>query len=198
MGKKDLPAMMKKIKYTIQQEVENPRILHTDKIVYIGYDQGATQLLYGLAHMEYEFFKDYVRGAVLMAPCVKMNVLFGNAGYKYYGDLMSEIDMIGLFGMTGHNWSIFKPEICAHLGREWCHQDRLWEEDSFSTRALMHYFQNGIEQRFQEYSEAYETDKTQRITADIPIHKIRHVPLAVFYGDSDKVCPMTQVEWMMN
>ena len=87
--------------------------------------------------MEYEFFKDYVRGAVLMAPCVKMNVLFGNAGYKYYGDLMSEIDMIGLFGMTGHNWSIFKPEICAHLGREWCQQDRLWEEDSFSTRALL-------------------------------------------------------------
>ena len=34
----------------------------------------------------------------------------------------------------------------------------------------MHYFQNGIEQRFQEYSESYDTDKSQRITADIPIH----------------------------
>jgi len=25
--------------------------------------------------MEEEFFKEYVRGAILMAPCVKMNVL---------------------------------------------------------------------------------------------------------------------------
>ena len=38
MGTKDLPAMLKTIKYTIQQDVEDPRIRHTDKIVYIGYD----------------------------------------------------------------------------------------------------------------------------------------------------------------
>ena len=38
MGTKDLPAMMKSIKYTIQQDVENPRILHNDKILYVGYD----------------------------------------------------------------------------------------------------------------------------------------------------------------
>ena len=38
MGTKDLPAMLKTIKYTIQQDVEDPRIRHTDKIIYIGYD----------------------------------------------------------------------------------------------------------------------------------------------------------------
>jgi lysosomal acid lipase/cholesteryl ester hydrolase len=38
MGERDLPAMMKTIKYTAQQDVDNPRILHSDKLLYIGYD----------------------------------------------------------------------------------------------------------------------------------------------------------------
>ena len=77
MGKYDVPAMLKTIKYTIQQNVENPKIEYTDKIIYVGYDQGATQLLYGLAHLEESFYKDYLRGAIILAPCVKMNVLRG-------------------------------------------------------------------------------------------------------------------------
>ena len=80
--------MLKTIKYTIQQDVEDPHIRHTDKIVYIGYDQGATQLLYGLSYMEDSFYHDYLRGAVLMAPCTKMNVLGGTMGYHYYGELV--------------------------------------------------------------------------------------------------------------
>jgi len=38
MGTQDIPAMLKQIKYTIQQNVEDPHILHKDKIIYIGYD----------------------------------------------------------------------------------------------------------------------------------------------------------------
>ena len=38
MGTHDVPAMLKQIKYTISQDVEDPHILHNDKIVYIGYD----------------------------------------------------------------------------------------------------------------------------------------------------------------
>ena len=30
--------MIKTIKYTIEQQVDEPHIRHTDKIVYIGYD----------------------------------------------------------------------------------------------------------------------------------------------------------------
>lgn len=90
--------MLKLIKYTTQQNVENPEILHTDKIVYIGYDQGATQILYGLSYLENSFYKDYLRGAVLLAPCTKMNTIGGSAGFHYYGELVKDIDMIGLYG----------------------------------------------------------------------------------------------------
>ena len=164
--------MLKAIKYTIQQDVENPKILHTDEIIYIGYDQGATELLYGLSYLEDSFFRDYLRGAILLAPCTKMNMLRGSSGYHYYGDLINKIDMIGLYGVFGHNWEEFKPEVCAHLGRRWCDQALIWEEESFSARALMHFFQMGIEERFQEYSESYEKGKKHRITADIPLDNI--------------------------
>jgi len=138
MGRFDVPAMLKTIKYTIQQDVENPRIEYTDKVLYIGYDQGATQLLYGLSYLEDSFYKDYVRGAILLAPCVKMNVLKGTLGQKYYKNLMGEIDMMGLYGLTGHDWQMYKPELCAHLSRDWCEQERTWEEEAYSARSLTH------------------------------------------------------------
>ena len=46
MAKYDLPAMIVKIKLMTGAE----------KVAYIGYDQGATQMLYGLAHWEEQFF----------------------------------------------------------------------------------------------------------------------------------------------
>ena len=169
MGTKDLPAMLKTIKYTIQQDVEDPRIRHTDKIVYIGYDQGATQLLYGLSYLEDSFYKDYLRGAILLAPCTKMNILGGTMGYHYYGELIDAIDMIGLYGLHGLNWQQFKPDVCAHLGKQWCEQEIVWEEQPMSARSLTHFFQMGIEGRFQEYAESYLQGKQHRVTADIPI-----------------------------
>ena len=198
MGMHDVPAMLKQIKYTINQQVEDPHILHTDKIIYIGYDQGATQILYGLSYLEDSFYKDYLRGAILLAPCTKMNVLQGSMGYHYYADLVDNIDLIGLYGMHGLNWEQFKPDVCAHLGRQWCDQEIVWREEPYSARALTHFFQNGIEGRFQEFADNYLQGKEHRQTADIPIQNISHVPIAVMYGDADRVCPMDSVEWMMS
>lgn len=31
----------------------------------------------------------------------------------------------------------------------------------------------------------------------MPLHNIQETPIAVFYGDADRVCPMDQTEWMM-
>lgn len=55
----------------------------------------------------------------------------------------------------------------------------------------------GIEDRFQEYSEFYIHGKQHRTTSDIPIDNIHLTPIAVMYGDADRVCPMESVEWMM-
>jgi pimeloyl-ACP methyl ester carboxylesterase len=84
IGMYDTPAMLRHIKYIVSQEVEEPFIRHPDKVVYIGYDQGATALLYALAYKEDQMFHDYLRGAILLAPCTKMNILGGTTGYHYY------------------------------------------------------------------------------------------------------------------
>ena len=52
----------------------------------------------------------------------------------------------------------------------------------------------GIEDRFQEYAENYMQGKQHRVTSDIPIENIHQTPLAVLYGDADRVCPMSTVE----
>ena len=147
--------------------------------------------------MEESFYKEYLRGAILLAPCTKMNILQGTMGYHYYNDMVDQIDLIGLYGLHGHNWEEFRPEVCAHLGRFWCDQERVWNEEPMSARTLSHFFQMGIEGRFQEYADSYIQGKQHRITADIPIENISHTPIAVFYGDADRVCPMDTVEWMM-
>jgi len=147
--------------------------------------------------MEDSFYQHYLRGAVLLAPCTKMNILEGTIGYHYYNDLTDKLDMIGLHGLHGLNWEQFKPEVCAHLARQWCEQERVWDENPFSARALTHFLQMGIEGRFQEYSDLYIQGKEHRVTSDIPIENIHKTPIAVMYGDADRVCPMDTVEWMM-
>ena len=41
-------------------------------------------------------------------------------GFHYYNELVDAIDMLGLYGFEGQNWDEFRPDVCAHLGREWC------------------------------------------------------------------------------
>ena len=55
----------------------------------------------------------------------------------------------------------------------------------------------GIEGRFQEYSESYLSGKEHRTMPLVPIHNIKKTPIAVMYGDSDRVCPYDTVEFMM-
>lgn len=38
LGTYDLPALIRHVKYTIDQPVSEPAIEHTDKIIYLGYD----------------------------------------------------------------------------------------------------------------------------------------------------------------
>ena len=140
MGTKDLPAMIKTMKYYIDQDVEDPHILHTDKILYIGYDIGATQLLYGLAHMEDSFFSQYVRGAIMLAPCTQINTVKGQHGFQYYNELIQEIDIMGLYGLYGLNWHELRPSFCAHLGHHWCERDINWEEEPISAKTFAHIF----------------------------------------------------------
>ena len=77
IGRYDIPAMVHKVKTELkEQHYYNVHYDNIDKILYMGYDQGAAAMLYSLAHNEYNLMAD-ISGTVLMAPCVKMSVLPG-------------------------------------------------------------------------------------------------------------------------
>ena len=41
-----------------------------------------------------------------------------------------------------------------------------------------------------------EIENPLRQTAEVPIHNIKHVPVYVFAGSNDAMCPLEQAEWV--
>ena len=87
IGKYDIPAMVRTIKEElVEQHYYHVNYDNIDKILYIGYDMGASAMLYGLAHNEHVFTAG-VSGAVLMAPCAKMNVGADKSVHTYFNQV---------------------------------------------------------------------------------------------------------------
>jgi len=87
MGKSDVPAALDKI----IEVTGNP------KVSYVGFSQGTSQLLYGLASQPVNRIADKLDRAVLLAPCVytpsqgydgymKIYPLFRDQGVNYIND----------------------------------------------------------------------------------------------------------------
>ena len=102
MGLYDTPAHLNKITEILQKEHADP-----PRVTYIGYALGATQILYGLAHLEKEFYQDKINGAIALAPCIKLSTpkskaykdLHGNradlyVGYESVFDLYDQIGYV--------------------------------------------------------------------------------------------------------
>ena len=68
MGMYDQPANIEKIK----------EVTGADKLTYIGFDHGTSQMFYGLG-TNFEYFNEHLRDVIMLAPCV-------------YDDRMSDYD----------------------------------------------------------------------------------------------------------
>lgn len=72
---------------------------------------------------------------------------------------MKQVEQIagymGLHVLTGQNWDKIRNMICSHLSPAWCQQDIHWQPEFYSKKALLHLLQNGMSQRFQEYSSQF-------------------------------------------
>lgn len=63
MGKYDTVANVSKVK----------ELTNMDKILYLGYSQGTTQMFYGLSHLEEEFYADSLLKFAAFAPCIRFD-----------------------------------------------------------------------------------------------------------------------------
>ena len=70
----DIPAMVQGIKQKLVNTHYHDKFFYNiDKLIYIGYDQGANAMLYSLAKQESLLTPD-ISSVVLIAPCAKMEV----------------------------------------------------------------------------------------------------------------------------
>lgn len=111
MAKYDLPAFILKIK-TVAEE---------DDVAYIGYDQGATQMLYGLAHWDSVFFNKHVSKAILMAPCAKPKVMDIEKIFDGYKNVFSTTKNGMIYTSLDPRWpDKMRRLVCHKISVEYC------------------------------------------------------------------------------
>ena len=120
IGLYDIPAMVKQVKKTLQDDHFYDEFYHNiDQVLYLGYDQGANAMLYSLAKQEKRLLPD-VSAVVLLAPCAKMNVEKSKTGMTFFKQIVMMSEVLGLQVLTGENWDKVRNMICAHIGVTWC------------------------------------------------------------------------------
>lgn len=138
MAKYDLPAFILKVK----------QVSGRDKVSYIGYDQGATQMLYGLAHWEKLFFQKHLSKAILMAPCAKPKVMDYEKIFDGYKNVFFAAKQGMLYSSLDPRWKgKMRRLICHKISVEYC-MTYFDDYQATSMKALEHMLQNGVEQRF--------------------------------------------------
>ena len=176
MGRYDTPANISMIKEQTGFE----------KILYLGYSQGTTQMFYGLSKYEESFYADSLLKFTAFAPCIR----FAQDSEKVWGRSIFRYDDLGIYAEGGRFQLGNIAKICTHIPRN-CKQAVEWlPMQPSSVQSSLHYGQCSIEKRFQEYSPTYELGDTQ--TALIPLDSINKVPIAMFVGKDDHLCDAEQ------
>ena len=87
-----------------------------EKVNYIGYSMGTTQMFYGLTHIENVYYSHYMNKFVALAPCI----YFEPTTYDDYVNGYGEYRKLGVNVIGGPNWDSHVEDICANMSRHWC------------------------------------------------------------------------------
>ena len=82
----------------------------------MGIGQGATQILYGLAKREEEFFADNLSKVVLYSLCLYPNSL----GAEWDEDGLFKYEELGINSINGPTWESDIETICSNLDENQC------------------------------------------------------------------------------
>jgi len=104
MGIYDDVANIKKIK----------ELSGVEKVFYIGYSQGAQQMMYALAHEEEELSK-HLHKYVAFALCT---VDEADEPESYYEEVLYSLPAIGVHDLYGKRQPITQKKVCDHFGED--------------------------------------------------------------------------------
>jgi hypothetical protein len=130
MGLYDLPAFILKMK----------EVTKKPKISYVGYDNGATELLYALAHREKDFFVKHLDKAIMMAPCVRPKLLNIEKKFEGYKQVFHPAAQGQVYNTFDPKWAIeLRRLICHKLSVDYC-MSYDYDHMALSVKTLEHMF----------------------------------------------------------
>ena len=178
MGNKDLPAMIDQILKVSTQP----------KITYIGYSQGTTQMVAGLARQEESYFASRVDKAILLAPCLYPAQA---APVEFYNAVFPELYRLGVYNAFDKDWATKVTRVCSNSNETACSfvRDGLMVAEGTSIHALDHFYQIAVTDRFQGYIPDFGAERVSREGALLPIGTIDKVPIQLVVFENDEVCP---------
>ena len=146
--------------------------------------------------VEYEFFQQYANKFAMIAPCTV------SAEYMYVDfsrPMQLSMEIANLFSIGGPTWprSITRTERL--LGRTTT-RDLLatgWGSrlNDVAMKSLFHYAENGLQQRFQTYSDTYwNYINPQKVTDLIDLSIDKTIPVGFFIGENEDTCLLPQSE----
>ena len=165
------------------------------RVSYMGYSQGTTQIFAATAGM-HEWFGARMNKVAVLAPCTVTAVNM----YSFVNGLFSTVtDILDIHEIGGPSWLETLPKLSAVIGREqlagflamgW--GSRL---TNVSLKAIYHYAQNAQEDVFQLYSDSYWWPLfAKKRTRELKLSDNTTIPFGMFIGANEDTCLIPQSE----
>ena len=147
------------------------------KVSYLGVSQGTVQMFYALAKLEKEFFADNLFTFAALDPCT----IQVDEGQDLYTDGLFKFQDYDIYSFGGPNWDKNVETICKNFDQEICDWATGYGEgEPFSVQDYVHWAQNVIVNRFQEYAPNFLKGETK--TVIVPLSSIKTVPVTIWSG----------------
>ena len=156
------------------------------KVSYVGVSQGTVQMFYALAK-EQDFFADNLFTFAAIDPCT-IDVTEGD---WLYTDGLFHFSEYGIYAFGGPNWDEDLNTICENFDQGICdYASGCAGGEPVSLQTNVHWAQNVVEQRFQEYATDYMDGAIH--TRLIDLGQITKVPVSIWSGLLDTTCANAQ------
>ena len=134
MGQYDTVANVSKVK----------ELTNMDKILYLGYSQGTTQMFYGLSKFEEDFYADSLLKFAAFAPCIRFDNF---ADEKIWEHSVFKYEGMGIYHEGGAYQLENLKKICTHMPlHSHCQHAARWIiAQPSSVQSSLHYAQCSIE-----------------------------------------------------
>ena len=122
-------------------------------------------MMYGLSHVKEELLANKLSQVLALSPCFIINT----ESPKVPADNIFEYKFLDI---TSGIYEV------SHIMKN---------HNGISLKTMMHYDQNAITGRFQEFDDDFGFWEEERVTENIPIENIK-TPISFFFGENDDLC----------